>query len=66
MALGRHPIGEAIADGFGGRLLRELQGRGLSLREMAAELAARGITALRGGAWTATGVQRVLERAGVA
>lgn len=47
-------------------VLRELHGQGLSLRRIAAELVARGIASPRGGAWTAAGVQRVLDRAGVA
>jgi DNA invertase Pin-like site-specific DNA recombinase len=43
--------------------MRELRQGGLSLREVAAEMDARGIRTPRGGQWTAMGVRNVLERA---
>jgi DNA invertase Pin-like site-specific DNA recombinase len=43
-------------------IMSELQGRSLSLRQMAAELTAQGIQTPRGGAWTAAGVRGVLAR----
>lgn len=43
-------------------LMAEMQGRGLSLRQMAAELTAQGIQTARGGAWTAAAVRAVLLR----
>ncbi|NPD68708.1 recombinase family protein [Lichenicola cladoniae] len=42
--------------------LSEMQGRGLSLRAIAAELSGSEIQTARGGAWTAAAVQRVLAR----
>jgi len=39
-----------------------LQRQGKSLREIAADLTAKGIQTARGGAWTATAVRRVLAR----
>ena len=44
-------------------IVADLRGRGLSLRQMAAELTAQGIQTPRGGAWTATAVRVVLGRA---
>ncbi len=43
--------------------LREMQGRGMSLRAIAASLTAQGFETARGGAWTAAAVQRMLARA---
>jgi DNA invertase Pin-like site-specific DNA recombinase len=42
--------------------MNEMQGRGLSLRQMAAELTTQGIETARGGAWTAAMVRLVLIR----
>lgn len=53
---------EAFAEGLGA-ILREMRGRRLSLRQMAAELTARGIRTARGGQWTAAAVRNVLLRA---
>jgi DNA invertase Pin-like site-specific DNA recombinase len=44
-------------------MMREMQGRGLSLRQIGAELAARGIQTARGGKWTAMAVKNVIDRA---
>lgn len=44
-------------------LIRELRTLGLSMREIAAELNARGIVAKHGGQWQHTTVQRILSRA---
>ena len=44
-------------------MIRDLQAGGASLRQVAAELTARGIPAARGGEWTSVQVQRVLARA---
>jgi DNA invertase Pin-like site-specific DNA recombinase len=55
----------AKADAFATRVaptLAEMQRRGVSLHQMAAELSGRSIPAPRGGAWTATAVRRVLAR----
>ena len=43
-------------------LIRSIQAGGASLRQVAAELTRRGITAARGGRWSAVQVKRVLER----
>ncbi len=45
-------------------LLAEMQGRGLSLRGMAAELDAQGVATPRGKAWTATAIRNALARSG--
>jgi hypothetical protein len=42
--------------------LRELRGKGLSLRLIAAELVAKGIQTQRGGAWTAASVSNLINR----
>jgi DNA invertase Pin-like site-specific DNA recombinase len=44
--------------------IRELQARGLSLQAIAAELATRGFSTPRGGAWTAMQVSRIIKRTG--
>jgi DNA invertase Pin-like site-specific DNA recombinase len=44
-------------------LIRQLRQLGLSMREIAAELNARGIQAKHGGQWQHTTVQRILKRA---
>lgn len=44
------------------RMLRQMQGDGLSLRQMAARSADKGIKTPRGGAWTAAAVRIVLAR----
>ena len=57
------------ADAFAGRvgpLAAELRERGMSLREIAAELTQRGVRTARDGQWTAAAVQRVLARGGEA
>jgi DNA invertase Pin-like site-specific DNA recombinase len=43
-------------------IIRELEGVGLSLNAIAAELNSRGVSTPRGGAWTATAVRRALAR----
>lgn len=43
-------------------ILRQMQGEGLSLRQMAARLATKGIKTPRGGAWTAAAVRNALSR----
>ncbi|CAJ0892694.1 hypothetical protein AMST5_04241 [freshwater sediment metagenome] len=43
-------------------IIRELQGGGASLRQIAAELTARGILTPRGSRWTAAAVKRAAER----
>jgi hypothetical protein len=43
-------------------LMGEMKKRGLSLREMAAELTAQGIRTPRGGLWSACAVRNVLLR----
>jgi DNA invertase Pin-like site-specific DNA recombinase len=56
----------AKADAFAARVmptLQEMRDRGLSLRQTAAELTARGIRTAEGGVWTATTVRRVQARA---
>lgn len=45
-------------------ILTELQGHGLSLRQMAAELTAQGIQTPRGGRWSAAAVRALLLRVG--
>jgi hypothetical protein len=45
-------------------VIAELRDAGQSLRQIAAELRRRGIRTMRGGAWTAATVQRVLLRVG--
>ena len=55
----------AKADAFAARVrptVNEMQTRGLSLRAMAAELSTRGIRTRRDRTWTATAVQRVIQR----
>ena len=47
-------------------IMGELRDRGLTLREMAAELAAQGIRTPRGGQWSACAVRNVLQRIGPA
>ncbi len=54
------------ADAFAAGLapiLRQMQGEVMSLRQMAAQLAAKDIKTPRGGAWTATAVRNALVRA---
>jgi len=63
-AKGTQAIAEA-ADAFAatvGPMIRDMQAQGLSLRGIAAELAAKGIRTARGGAWTAKAVSNVLAR----
>ena len=43
-------------------VIRSIQAGGASLRQVATELTRRGITAARGGRWSAVQVKRVLER----
>jgi hypothetical protein len=43
-------------------VIRSIQASGASVRHVAAELTRRGITAARGGRWSAVQVRRVLER----
>ncbi len=43
-------------------MVRQMHGEGLSLRQMAARLAEKGIKTPRGGAWTAAAVRNVLAR----
>lgn len=60
---------QRLADDFAGRtgpLLAELRSGRMSLREIAAELAARGIKTAQGGAWSAAAVRAVLLRHGQA
>ena len=45
-------------------LLGELRGAGMSARQMAAELTARGIATPSGGRWHAQSVLRMIDRAG--
>jgi hypothetical protein len=55
----------AAADEFAisvGPVIAELRDAGQSLRQIAAELTRRRIRTMRGGAWTAATVQRVLLR----
>jgi DNA invertase Pin-like site-specific DNA recombinase len=57
------------ADAFAAKLapiVVEMQGRSLSLRQMAAELTAQGIQTQRGGVWSAAAVRSVLLRTGAA
>jgi len=57
------------ADAFAARvrpMAAELRDRGLSLREIAAELTTRGVRTARGGQWTAAAVRSVLGRGGEA
>lgn len=54
------------ADAFAARvrpLVDDLQGEGLSLRQIAARLTDEGVETVRGGAWTADAVRRVMLRA---
>jgi hypothetical protein len=44
-------------------VLTELQGTGMSARQMAAELTARGIATPNGGRWHAQSVLRMIDRA---
>jgi DNA invertase Pin-like site-specific DNA recombinase len=66
--LGGEAGGKAVAeaaDSFAARvapIANGLRDKGLSLRQIAAELASLGICTARGGAWTATAVKNVLER----
>jgi DNA invertase Pin-like site-specific DNA recombinase len=56
-----------MADAFASRvlpILRDLQGDGLSLNQMAAELNTRGVRTPLDSSWTATQVRRVLARTG--
>lgn len=56
---------QAKADAFAadvGPMVREMNGRGLSLRQIAAELTGEGIRTPRGGQWTAAAVRSVLAR----
>ena len=56
----------AKADAFAadvGPMVREMHGRGLSLRQIAAELVKEGIRTPRGGEWSAAAVRSVLARA---
>ena len=53
------------ADDFAARvapMMREMQARGRSLRQIAAAMASDGICTPRGGQWTATAVKNALER----
>jgi DNA invertase Pin-like site-specific DNA recombinase len=53
------------AEAFAAKLasvIREMRGRGLSLRDMAAALTAQGIRTQRGGQWSACAVRNVLRR----
>lgn len=53
------------ADAFAAKLaptVNEMRGRGLSLRQVAAELTTQGIQTARGGQWTAAAVRTVLLR----
>jgi hypothetical protein len=45
-----------------GPMATDMRRRGLSLRQVAAEMTRRGIKTPRGGAWTATAVRNVLAR----
>jgi DNA invertase Pin-like site-specific DNA recombinase len=47
-------------------MIREMQDRGLSLRQMAAELIKNGVQTPRGGVWSADAVRRVIARTGQA
>ena len=54
------------ADAFAadvGPMATDMRRRGLSLRQVAAEMTGRGIRTPRGGTWTATAVKTVLARA---
>lgn len=56
---------EAKASAFAGNLLplvSELRSKGMTLRQIAAELTARAIPTARGGAWEATTVRNMLRR----
>jgi len=58
-------IRKAKADEFAANVLpivRELQGQGLSLRQIAATLNERGVRTARGGAWAATTVRNIITR----
>jgi len=58
---------QARAAAFAGSvapIAAELRAAGMSLRQVAAELAARGVRTPRGGAWTATAVRNVISRGG--
>lgn len=57
----RQERAEAFATGLRD-ILADMQGRGSSLRQMAADLAARGIRTPRGGQWTAAAVRNVVRR----
>ena len=58
----RHDRAQAFAASVG-PMAAELHSTGLSLRQIAAELTARGIRTPRGGDWTADAVRTVLARA---
>lgn len=63
-AIGRQAL-VAASDAFAARVApsaRELRDAGMSLRQVAAELTARGVQTMRGGAWTAMAVRNVLMR----
>ena len=60
---------QAKADAFAadvGPMVRAKSARGLSQRQVAAELTAEGVRTARGGQWTAAAVRSVLMRAGAA
>jgi len=55
----------AVSDAFAARvrpMIDELRGKGLSLRQIAAELVAQGVQTPRGGEWTADAVRRAMLR----
>jgi DNA invertase Pin-like site-specific DNA recombinase len=60
-AEGNRKAADAFA-GCVGPVAQEMRRNGLSLRQIAAELATQGVRTARGGAWTATAVQNVLAR----
>jgi hypothetical protein len=65
-ALGRAALSQA-SDEYAqcvGPVIAELRQAGMSFRQIVGELTARGIHGMRGGAWTATAVRRVLLRSG--
>src|SRR3712207_5135201 len=64
-ALGAQAM-RAKADAFAAGvapMLRQMRGEGLSLRQVAARLAEKGVKTPRGGVWTAAAVRNVLARA---
>jgi hypothetical protein len=44
-------------------MVREMQGNGLTLREIAGKLASDGTRTARGSQWTATAIKNILDRA---